>query len=84
MAVFDNDGTLWCEKPLPIQLDYPLRRFAEHGRRRPLPARAPALEGRRTRKTMHWLGAAIVKHYHGDDSDLKLLLAARASDRSRA
>ena len=20
MAVFDNDGTLWCESPLPIQL----------------------------------------------------------------
>ena len=25
VAVFDNDGTLWCEKPMPIQLD-----FAQH------------------------------------------------------
>ena len=25
---------------------------------------------------MHWLGAAMVKHYQGDDSDLKLLLEA--------
>jgi haloacid dehalogenase-like hydrolase len=25
---------------------------------------------------MHWLGAAVVKHYHGDDSDLKLLMVA--------
>ena len=28
VAVFDNDGTLWCEKPMPIQLDFVLRRFA--------------------------------------------------------
>ena len=25
LAVFDNDGTLWCEKPMYIQLDYLLR-----------------------------------------------------------
>jgi len=24
IAVFDNDGTLWPEKPIPIQLDYTL------------------------------------------------------------
>ena len=29
VAVFDNDGTLWCEKPMPIQLDFILRRIAE-------------------------------------------------------
>src|SRR3954451_21550281 len=29
VAVFDNDGTLWCEKPLPIQLDFILRRLVE-------------------------------------------------------
>src|SRR3954451_2350442 len=29
VAVFDNDGTLWCEKPMPIQMDFILRRFAE-------------------------------------------------------
>jgi len=28
-AVFDNDGTLWCEKPMPIELDFLLRRMAE-------------------------------------------------------
>ena len=26
VAVFDNDGTLWCEKPMPIQADFILRR----------------------------------------------------------
>ena len=29
VAVFDNDGTLWCEQPLPIQLDFILRRLAQ-------------------------------------------------------
>ena len=27
VAVFDNDGTLWCEQPMPIQLDFILRRL---------------------------------------------------------
>ena len=26
--MFDNDGTLWCEKPLPIQLVFILERLA--------------------------------------------------------
>ncbi len=29
VAIFDNDGTLWTEKPMPIQLDFILRRLAE-------------------------------------------------------
>jgi hypothetical protein len=29
VAVFDNDGTLWCEKPMPIQADFILRRLYE-------------------------------------------------------
>jgi hypothetical protein len=29
VAVFDNDGTLWTEKPLVIQLDFTVRRFRE-------------------------------------------------------
>src|SRR3954452_17312886 len=29
LAVFDNDGTLWGEKPMPIQLDFILRRLVE-------------------------------------------------------
>ena len=29
IATFDNDGTLWCEKPMPIELGFILRRFAE-------------------------------------------------------
>ncbi|GIE34838.1 hypothetical protein Ait01nite_078830 [Actinoplanes italicus] len=29
VAVFDNDATLWGEKPMPIQVDFILRRLAE-------------------------------------------------------
>lgn len=31
VAVFDNDGTLWSEKPVPIQLDFTLFRMADLG-----------------------------------------------------
>jgi phosphoserine phosphatase len=29
IAAFDNDGTLWCEKPLYVQADFVFRRFME-------------------------------------------------------
>ncbi|CAM2990986.1 HAD family hydrolase [Prescottella defluvii] len=75
VAVFDNDGTLWCEKPMPIQLDFTIRRLAEMAEgdaslRSQQPWKA-AYEN-----DMQWLGAAMVKHYHGDDGDLKLLMGA--------
>jgi len=75
VAVFDNDGTLWCEKPMPIQLDFTLRRLAE------MAEADPTLRDQQPWKAsyehdMHWLGAAMVKHYQGDDSDLHLLMGA--------
>lgn len=75
VAVFDNDGTLWSEKPIPIQLDFTLFRMAE------LADRDPALKDRQPYKAAierdyRWLGGAIVKHYHGDDADLRLLQGA--------
>src|SRR4051795_3604175 len=42
IAVFDNDGTLWCEKPMPVQLDFILRRFVEMAEAEPsLQSRQP-------------------------------------------
>ena len=29
VAVFDNDGSLWCEKPMPIELGFILQRLAQ-------------------------------------------------------
>jgi phosphoserine phosphatase len=75
VAVFDNDGTLWSEKPIPIQLDFTLYRMAEladadEKLRQQQPYKA-AVE-----RDYHWLGEAMVKHYRGDDSDLGLLMKA--------
>jgi phosphoserine phosphatase len=77
VAVIDNDGTLWTEKPLYIQLDFTIRRFREIAENDPAlrtqqPYRA-AYEG-----DLHWLDEAVVKHYRGDDSDVKLLMVAVA------
>ena len=75
VAVFDNDGTLWSEKPLPVQLDFTLTRLAEQA------AGDPSLKDRQpyraaVGKDYRWLGAAMVKHYHGDDTDLRTLEGA--------
>ncbi|HEX3903092.1 MAG TPA: HAD family hydrolase [Polyangia bacterium] len=70
VAVFDNDGTLWCEKPLPVQADFLFRRIGE------MAARDPTLSARQpwkavVEKDYAWLGGVIAKHYRGDDSDLE-------------
>jgi phosphoglycolate phosphatase-like HAD superfamily hydrolase len=75
VAVFDNDGTLWPEKPLVIQLDFTVRRFREQAEN------DPALQDQQPYKAayegdLRWLGAAMIKHYRGDDSDLELLEVA--------
>jgi FMN phosphatase YigB (HAD superfamily) len=73
VAVVDNDGTLWCEKPMPIELGFILRRLAA------MADQDPSLRDRQPWKAAHdkdyqWLGDVISRHYAGDDSDLKVLL----------
>jgi phosphoserine phosphatase len=72
VAVFDNDGTLWCEKPMPIQLHFILERLSEMAAAQPeLREREPwrgAFE-----KEYSWLGAAVTEHYAGDDAKAKVL-----------
>jgi len=75
IAVFDNDGTLWCEKPMYIQLDFLLRRFKEQAEA------DPSLRDQQPYKAAYsgdlkWLGDAVTKHYQGDDSDMKPLMGA--------
>ena len=72
VAVFDNDGTLWTEKPLVIQLDFTIRRFREMARN------DSSLQDQQPYKAayeddLQWLSAAMIKHYQGDDRDLELL-----------
>ena len=73
VAVFDNDGTLWCEKPMPIELGFILQRLAEMAERtRRCGSASPGRP--RTSKDYAWLGGVITKHYAGDDSDVKVLI----------
>jgi phosphoglycolate phosphatase-like HAD superfamily hydrolase len=73
VAVFDNDGTLWCEKPMPIQLDFILRRFVEMARADPeLRERQPwkaAVE-----RDLGWFGTVMKEHYAGNDRNVKTLV----------
>ncbi len=73
VATFDNDGTLWCEKPMYIQLDLVLRKLAAQAESDPsLRSQQPWKAA--WEKEFDWLGGAITKHYQGDDSDLHALL----------
>jgi phosphoserine phosphatase len=72
VAVFDNDGTLWCEKPMPIQADFILRRLFE------MAHADPDLRGRQPWKAAYerdygWLGRVLAEHYAGDDTNLPTL-----------
>jgi phosphoserine phosphatase len=74
IAVFDNDGTLWCEKPMYIQLDFTLRKLAAQAEGDPsLRSKQPWQAS--WEKDFDWLGGVITKHYQGDDSELQVLLA---------
>ena len=73
VAVFDNDGTLWCEKPLAIQGDFILRRLYE------MAEADPDLRERQPWKAAYerdyvWLGKVVSDHYAGDDTNVRTLL----------
>ena len=72
IGVFDNDGTLWCEKPMPIQLDFILRRLSA------MAEADPELRERQPWKAAHerdyaWLSTVMTEHYAGDDANLRIL-----------
>ena len=72
--MFDNDGTLWCEKPMPIQLDFILRRLTE------MAEAEPELRERQPWKAVHerdygWFGEAMTEHYAGDDTKVRTMAA---------
>lgn len=72
VAVFDNDGTLWVEKPAYIQLDFLVRRLAAQAAEDPaLAAKQPYAAA--AAGDLAWFGDAVTKHYNGDDSALKIL-----------
>jgi len=72
IAVFDNDGTLWCEKPMPIQLDFILRRLVA------MATELPELRERQPWKAAFerdygWLAKVMAEHYAGDDTNVRTL-----------
>src|SRR3954469_18191430 len=72
IAVFDNDGTLWCEKPMPIQLDFILRRLGEIAVARPeLRERQPWKAV--SERDLGWFGAVMAEHYAGNDTNVGTL-----------
>jgi phosphoserine phosphatase len=75
IAVFDNDGTLWTEKPMPTQLHFIVQQW------RTAAEADPTLADRQPYKAavtgdLAWLGDAIDKHYAGDDADVRVIIEA--------
>jgi phosphoserine phosphatase len=73
IAVFDADGTLWCEQPVPVEADFLLRRLEE------MATADPKLRDRQPWKAAYehdndWLGTVITEHYAGDDTKAQTLL----------
>lgn len=73
IAVFDNDGTLWVEKPAYVQLDFLVRRLAQQAAAdaslRDKQPYAAAASG-----DLSWFADAVTNHYNGDDSMLTVLV----------
>ncbi len=72
VAVFDNDGTLWCEKPMPIQLAFILRRLVA------MATETPALQQRQPwqaafERDYGWFAKVMADHYAGDDTNVQTL-----------
>ncbi|SOC86914.1 Phosphoserine phosphatase [Curtobacterium sp. 314Chir4.1] len=75
VAVFDNDGTLWTEKPMPTQLHWLIGRWASAAEHDPALRRTQPYLAAST-GDHSWFGRALEKHAAGDDADLQALLAA--------
>jgi phosphoserine phosphatase len=74
IAVVDNDGTLWAEKPMQIEIGFIVNRLAA------MAEEMPELRGRQPWKAAsehdyQWLADAVTKHYGGDDADLRVLMS---------
>ena len=77
IATFDNDGTLWLEKPLYIQLQHGLRAIGK------LAAEKPDVRDRQPFKAVHekdtaWLGQVAADYSKGDPSGVFTLAAGIA------
>ena len=72
VAVFDNDGTLWCERPM-AQGGFIVKRLVEVAEEDPSLRQIQPWKMAYERNSA-WVDAAVVKHYDGDNADLEALL----------
>lgn len=75
VAVFDNDGTLWCERPVPVQVEFLMARLRQLAQATPTlrtqePYRAAIA------RDYAWLGHVVERHYAGDDAEVHMLSTA--------
>lgn len=75
VAVFDNDGTLWVEKPAYIQLDFLVRRLADQAEESPALLASPPYRAAAA-GDLRWFGEAFNSLHTDDDSAFKLLTGA--------
>ena len=71
IATFDNDGTLWCEKPT-VQGGFIMQRLYDMAEKDPSLRQTQPWQ-MAYEKDGSWLNNTIVKHYNGDDSDVTVL-----------
>ena len=72
VAVFDNDGTLWPERPAPVELLFCMQRLAS------MTAENPSLRQQQPWRAAYdkdyaWFRDAVTRHYHGDDTGVRVL-----------
>jgi phosphoserine phosphatase len=73
IATFDCDGTLWCEKPVQIQIAFILQRLAAMAEKDPSLRKQQPWQAA-YEKDNAWFSDTVTKHYNGDDSGVKVLL----------
>ncbi|GGI46544.1 phosphoserine phosphatase [Agromyces flavus] len=75
IAVFDNDGTLWVEKPVPTQLHFVIDQWRAEVEADPsLKEREPYRAA--VDRDDAWFRRAIEHHHAGDDHDMDLVMDA--------
>ena len=74
IAVFDNDGTLWCEKPMYIQMDFLLRKLAAAAEADPSLRKQQPWQAA-WEQDYGWFGKVITNHYQGDESALRVVMS---------
>lgn len=75
IAVFENDGTLCAEKPMPPRLHFLLEQSRQRADDDP-ELRAEQPDRAASEGDLAWIADALARHHDGDDADMRPLLRA--------